>query len=197
MPTSFDPARSITPCLSKSAAALLGGAALFLAGCSTTDDAPMAMGSTAGDVIGTAVLQNAAGQPVGTARISGTGDNVGIAISFAGLPPGLKAVHLHTTGECRPPDFTSANGHLNPEGYDHGIDDGDPPHLGDLENVLITDNGTGTLRDEIRGRAQNVAAHLFDRDGTAIVVHSDPDDYVTDPSGGAGSRIACGVVQRG
>ena len=125
------------------------------------------------------------------------GGEVTLNASFSGLTPGSHAVHLHTTGQCTAPDFTSAGGHLNPAGHEHGTQNPRGAHLGDLPNVTIGADGTGTMSAVVRGTLAGVADDIFDADGTAIVVHAGADDYRTDPTGNAGGRVACGVVSRG
>jgi Cu-Zn family superoxide dismutase len=124
----------------------------------------------------------------------------GVLVKLAfteGAPAGTHAVHLHETGRCEPPDFTSAGGHFNPTKASHGFLDAEGPHAGDLPNVHLPANGMLTV--------EFVASHatlrpsptsLLDPDGAAVVVHEGADDYRTDPAGSAASRVACGVVQR-
>ena len=85
---------------------------------------------------------------------------------------------------------------MNPSGHQHGTDNPNGSHMGDLPNLVISSNGTGTLSAVLRGTRSNVEAALFDADGTAIVIHADADDYRTDPTGNSGGRIACGVLSR-
>ena len=149
------------------------------------------------DQIGSARLLNAQGVEVGAARMYSLGGEVTLNASFSGLTPGSHAVHLHTTGQCTAPEFTSAGGHLNPAGHEHGTQNPRGAHLGDLPNVTIGADGTGTMSAVVRGTLVGVADDIFDTDGTAIVVHAGEDDYRTDPTGNAGGRVACGVVTRG
>lgn len=160
----------------------------LLAGCQTT--APIA-----GERIGQATLRQANGLPAGTAQLLETGGTVTLAVAVAGLPEGTKGIHLHTTGKCDAPEFTTAGGHLNPGGRQHGSDNPAGKHLGDLPNLVTGTGGTGTLSAALGSRA-DVESALFDADGTAIVIHAGPDDYRTDPSGNSGARIACGVLSR-
>ena len=78
---------------------------------------------------------------------------------------------------------------------EHGTENPDGAHLGDLPNAVIADDGIGTVSAILRGTRDEVAAALFDEDGSAIVVHESADDYMTDPSGNAGARLACGVIE--
>ena len=169
-------------------AAVLLSATVALAGCSTVSD-------LSGQRIGSATLTLANGQPAGTAQIVGVGNQVTLAVGLAGVAAGTHGIHLHTVGACKGPDFTSAGGHLNPLGRHHGSLAADGKHEGDLPNVVIQSGGNGALTADLSGTPDQVRAWLFDADGSAIVVHADPDDYKTDPSGNSGARIACGVIK--
>ncbi|WP_126172200.1 superoxide dismutase family protein [Altericroceibacterium xinjiangense] len=168
-------------------AALLPGAAA-LTGCATMDTMPT-------ERLASATLHLANGMPAGTAQLLSSGEEVNVVVALAGISPGTHGVHLHTTGSCEAPDFTSAGGHLNPAGNQHGIENPAGPHLGDLPNVSIGSAGSGTITATLRGTRTEVLPALFDSDGTAVVVHAGADDYRTDPAGDAGSRIACGVLR--
>ena len=165
-------------------------AAIAVSGCQTLADDPIAeLGS------GTFNLSN--GLPAGTARLTGNGDTVSLTVALVGLAPGQHGFHLHTTGDCTRPDFTSAGGHLNPGGRGHGIDDADGAHLGDLPNLAVAANGTAAATFPLRGSRTELMSVLFDADGTAVVVHADPDDGSSEPAGNAGARIACAVLTQG
>jgi Cu-Zn family superoxide dismutase len=147
--------------------------------------------------MGVAIIRNDAGAEIGTARLFGQGDAVTINIAL-NVPGGsaVHAVHLHETGTCTAPGFTSAGGHLNPAGKQHGMNNPQGSHLGDLPNITLSASGTGSASATLPGTMASVTGQIFDPNGTAIVVHAAADDYVTDPTGGAGGRIACGVFQR-
>lgn len=147
--------------------------------------------------IGSAMLQTASGLPAGTAQIVESGDTVTLTVALAGLPEGVHAMHLHTTGSCVAPDFKSAGGHLNPEGKQHGTLNPMGSHLGDMPNVTIAANGVGTATITLKGTPASLEPVLFDGDGTAIVIHASPDDSMTDPTGNAGARLACGELKAG
>jgi superoxide dismutase, Cu-Zn family len=143
-----------------------------------------------------AELKDANGTTVGQATLEQKGDSVRIAATFTGLPAGSHAFHIHEVGKCEPP-FESAGGHLNPTGKQHGRDNAQGPHAGDLPNVEVMSGGRAKVDVTARGVSLDGAkTGLLDADGTALVVHEKADDYKTDPAGGAGSRIACGVVRR-
>ena len=163
--------------------------AAVLAGCQTIDEAP-------NERLGQATLQLANGLPGGTVQLLASGSQVNVSIAVVGIAPGVHGVHLHTTGSCVAPEFTSAGGHLNPGGHQHGTSNPAGSHLGDLPNLTVGSTGAGTVSATLSGTRDEVLAQLFDGDGTAVVVHASADDYRTDPSGNSGARIACGVLTR-
>lgn len=165
-------------------------ASIALSGCASLGDQPVKH-------VASAQLMLANDVPVGTAQLVGRGDQLSLVMTIAGVSQGTHGVHLHTTGNCEAPSFTSAGGHLNPGGKQHGMDNPMGRHLGDLPNLEVGASGTGTLTAELPGAPDWLLAEMFDADGTAIVIHAGPDDYKTDPSGNSGSRIACGVLKRG
>lgn len=143
-----------------------------------------------------ATLRLASGIPVGTVQIVRVGDRLTLNAAVTGLEPGEHGFHLHTVGKCIAPDFTSAAGHLNPGGKSHGSMSAGGMHLGDLPNIQIKANRTGAAQVDLQGNAADVLEDIFDADGTAVVIHAKPDDYKTDPSGDAGGRIACAVIEQ-
>ena len=163
-------------------------ALVALAGCSTVADLPT-------ERIGSATIMRADGVPAGTAQLLASGDQVTLAAVLTGIPAGVHGIHLHTAGSCTRPDFSSAGAHLNPLARKHGATNPDGKHAGDLPNITIQPGGTGSLTADLEGTRAQIRDWLFDTDGTAILVHADPDDYRTDPSGNSGSRIACGVLR--
>jgi len=146
----------------------------------------------------TAELRDASGREVGSARFTQDAGGVRVLLEVHGLPSGPKGVHVHETGSCEPPDFKSAGGHFNPEGKQHGFDNPQGPHAGDLPNIEVGEDGGGRLdaTDE-RITLGSGEASLFDADGSALVVHAGPDDYKSDPAGNSGDRIACGPIVKG
>ena len=167
----------------------LGMLGLALAGCATIEQLPT-------ERVGSATLQLGSGVPAGTAQLLGSGTELNVTIALAGLAPGVHGVHLHMVGSCEGPAFASAGGHLNPHGRQHGSDNPAGAHLGDLPNVTIGAGGTGTVSAALSDMRAEALAAIFDGDGTAVVVHAQPDDYRTDPSGASGDRVACGVFRR-
>ena len=114
-----------------------------------------------------------------------------------GLEPGDYGFHIHETGRCDAPDFESAGGHFNPTNASHGLLDPEGPHAGDLINLHVDEDGTVTYVVTTALVTLNEGERaIFDSDGSAVILHAQPDDYVTDPGGGSGDRIACGVIEQ-
>jgi superoxide dismutase, Cu-Zn family len=142
-----------------------------------------------------AVLINADGEEIGSVALEQLERGVRIFAQAEGIPAGTHAFHVHQTGRCDPPDFQSAGGHFNPVEEQHGWNNPQGFHAGDLPNVHVAEDGR--LAIEYFTDAVTLGAgetSIFDDDGAAIVLHAGPDDYVTDPAGDAGARIACGII---
>jgi Cu-Zn family superoxide dismutase len=142
-------------------------------------------------------LKTANGDMVGTATFTQEAGGVRIRVQARGLPPGDHGIHVHAVGKCDPPDFMTAGAHFNPTNHQHGLNNPQGPHAGDMPNLTISADGTGSL-DYLLNEASlsSGAGSLFGPDGTALVIHAMPDDEVTDPAGNSGGRIACGVITR-
>jgi superoxide dismutase, Cu-Zn family len=137
-------------------------------------------------------------EPLGTVQLrEATRQGVFIEIELNGLPPGELAFHIHETGRCAP-DFDAAGGHFNPYGNMHGLLHPEGSHAGDLLNIRVPSSGQISTERLATGVTlqPGAAATLFDEDGSALVIHAGPDDYVSQPSGAAGDPIACGVIRR-
>ena len=141
-------------------------------------------------------LRNAEGKEVGSATLTQTPAGVLITLSVKGLPAGEHAFHVHAVGKCEPP-FTTAGGHFNPEKKKHGMMASDGPHAGDMPNLHVPTSGE--LAVDVLNAAVTLekgkANSLFGPEGTALIIHAGKDDYKTDPTGEAGGRIACGLVE--
>ena len=162
---------------------------LILGGCASITQ-PAATGN-----IAVADVKNANGQSIGMATLTEVPGGVRIVMDVKGLPPGPKGVHIHEGGKCEAPQFTSAGDHFNPDKKQHGLMNPQGQHAGDLPNITIAADGAGRLETTTnRVTLASGATSIFDADGSALVIHAAPDDFVTDPTGNSGGRSACGVI---
>lgn len=145
----------------------------------------------------TATFINPAGETIGEATLWQGPHGVLIHVDVASLSPGKHAIHLHAVGGCEP-DFGASGAHINPGGVKHGLLNPEGPDNGDLPNIYASE--AGAARAELYTTAVYVsseiedAAPLLDEDGSALVIHAKGDDHVTQPIGGAGGRVGCGVI---
>ena len=155
-------------------------------------------GRAAPEPAASASLRNAAGSPIGVATLTEQGEALELGVSVGSLTPGRHGLHFHAAGRCEPPDFTSAGPHFNPDQRKHGLQNPEGPHLGDLPNLVVGADGsadtTFVVSHDLIGSGPR---SLLGPQGGALVVHADPDDERTDPSGNSGARVACGVIERG
>lgn len=143
-----------------------------------------------------ATLLNTKGEEIGKARLEEQAEGVTISLQAEGLSPGIHGIHIHETGVCTPPDFESAGAHLNPAGKEHGFENPKGFHAGDLPNIEVPEDGkvvTQITTEEVTLK-KGEPNSLLDGDGSALVIHADPDDYKTDPAGNSGARIACAAI---
>jgi len=176
-------------------------AAVGLAGGAAAQEKPKPAASGAG---GRATAQikgdGITGQAELVERKMGTGTVVDITVTASGLKPGLHGVHLHAVGKCEP-DFAAAGGHFDPGPAGNPDPDANHPfHMGDVPNLEVGANGTGTLKAiTSRVTLSDGPLSIFDADGTAIIIHGNPDQGITgEPKSGVsgGPRVACGVLSR-
>jgi Cu-Zn family superoxide dismutase len=121
------------------------------------------------------------------------GSEVVVEAEVEGVEPGSLGIHLHELGDCSAPDFTSAGGHFNPTGVTHGAPTDPEHHAGDFGNIEIGEDGTGFL--ELTTTMLTVAEGPNTVVGRAVILHEKADDLTSQPTGAAGGRIACGVVE--
>jgi superoxide dismutase, Cu-Zn family len=154
-------------------------------------------GAEKGRKAATAVIKDAKGQTVGSAKFKQTAGGVSMSVKVMNLSPGVRAIHIHEMGKCDPPDYKSAGGHFNPEKKQHGLENPAGHHLGDMPNLTVNAKGKGTYQSTLKGvtLAGNGANSLFKDGGTSVVIHAQADDMKTDPAGNAGARVACGLIQ--
>jgi superoxide dismutase, Cu-Zn family len=130
----------------------------------------------------------------------GTGKIVNLTLSVSGLKPGMHGVHLHAVGKCTP-DFAAAGGHFDPGPASNPDPDANHPyHMGDIPQISVGANGKGTMKAATtRVTLSDGPLSLFDADGSAVIVHGNPDQGITgEPKSGVsgGPRVACGVITK-
>lgn len=138
----------------------------------------------------------------GEATLTEAPKGVLLRVTVKGLTPGWHGLHFHAKGDCSAGDFTSAGGHVH-AGADkavHGLLNAEANDSGDLPNLYAAADGAATAElfsplVSLSGAGGRPA--LLDADGSAIVIHANADDHKTQPIGGAGARVACGVVTAG
>ncbi len=163
---------------------LVSMALLFVVSC-----ASMSTGPTASATLSPTSGNTAAG----TVRLAQLTDgSVRVMVDLTGVPPGVHGFHIHEKGDCGD-NGNAAGGHYNPTSTPHGSPNADAHHAGDFGNV--TSDDAGRVRHEFTTRSITVEAGPTSAVGHAIILHANPDDLVTQPTGNAGGRIACGVVQ--
>ena len=173
---------------------LLVGIVMGLASCGLLQDA-----FQGADVLSSqqavAIIGPTSGSNVtGTATFNQTGDQISLLVEINNVSPGLHAVHIHEFGDCSSPDGKSAGGHWNPTGVAHGVWGEGEFHLGDIGNINVGEDGTGSIKLTTSlweiGTGSNV-----DVVGRGIIIHAGADDFTSQPSGNAGARIGCGAIQ--
>ncbi len=173
---------------------ILLAAALSLGVAAAADKSPGKMDAPAAK----AEMKDASGKSVGTVEFFQTKKGVRVQADLMGLPQGEHGFHIHETGQCDAPDFESAGGHFNPSGAQHGSMEAGKHHAGDMPNIDVGSDGKVDVEvlNKMVTTDDKGKNSLFKTDGTAVVIHSDADDYKSQPSGDAGARLACGVIER-
>jgi Cu-Zn family superoxide dismutase len=144
---------------------------------------------------------DASGQTIGWVRLVEDGtDRLHVNVHVTGLTPGLHGIHIHAIGACAP-TFAAAGGHYNPLGHQHGLDNPNGAHAGDLPNLIVNADGVGHLDATTTGVTISPGpTTLFDTTplavGSAFIIHANEDDQVTDATNGnSGARVACAVIE--
>jgi Cu-Zn family superoxide dismutase len=165
--------------------AVPAAALAVLAGCATPQS-PQAVAS---------LKPTAGNTTTGTVRFAQAGEAVRVSGEVRGLKPGaVHGFHVHEKGDCSSPDGNSAGGHFNPEGKPHGQHGQGTHHAGDLPSLRADANGMATFNFD--SKSIRVGSGLTDVVGKGLIVHRDPDDFTTQPTGNAGPRLACAVIAR-
>ncbi|MBI3770036.1 MAG: superoxide dismutase family protein [Deltaproteobacteria bacterium] len=148
-----------------------------------------------GNEVAVATLQPKSGaQVTGTVTFTQKGDRVEVVANVKNLTPGKHGIHVHEKGDCSASDASSAGGHFAPGGGQHAGPTDPKRHAGDLGNLEAGADGSATLTTTTD--MLHVGSGDHDVIGRAIIIHGDPDDLATQPSGNSGGRIACGVIEK-
>jgi Cu-Zn family superoxide dismutase len=140
-----------------------------------------------------ALVARSGGAVAGALVLSESQGGVRLRGEVRGLKPGAEhGFHIHDKGDCSAPDATSAGGHFNPGGTAHGRHGAGVHHAGDLPSLVADAGGVAKIDAVIKGIT--LAAGPTSVVGRSLIVHRDPDDFVTQPTGNSGPRIGCGVV---
>jgi len=159
--------------------------AVLLAACETTPPEPL---------MATAQLKPTKGSKTfGEATFEQVGDLIRVVVFVQGLKPEQEhGLHIHEAADCSG-DATGAKGHFNPHGKPHGLPGIAERHAGDLPALKANKAGRANIHVDVDIITLTPGpANII---GRALIVHADPDDYKTQPTGNAGARIACGVIQ--
>ena len=164
----------------------VAAAGAVLAGCaSMTGSGPSA----------TATLEATKGNTTGgTVNFVQKGDRVAVTARVSGLTPGSHGFHIHEKGDCSSGDGMSAGGHFNPQGKPHAQPTTADRHAGDMPMLVADAAGNATLTVELD--VITIGAGATDIVGRGVIVHKDPDDFTTQPTGNSGARVACGVIRK-
>jgi len=155
------------------------------------------MGAQPARKVAMAEIKNAKGEKIGDAKFKEGKGSVEMSVKVMNLTEGIHAIHIHEVGKCEAPDFKSAGPHFNPTGKQHGHKNPQGAHAGDLPNLTVGKDGKGKATYTAKGVTLGEGpGSLLGPEGTALVIHADPDDERSDPAGNAGARIACGVVEK-
>jgi Cu-Zn family superoxide dismutase len=130
----------------------------------------------------------------GTVTFTQKGDKVAVEAKVSGLTPGGHGFHIHEKGDCSSGDGMSAGGHFNPTGKPHGNPGSPDHHTGDIPMLVADASGNASLSMEVG--PMTIGSSATDIVGKAVIVHKDPDDYTTQPTGNSGARLACGVIAK-
>ena len=169
----------------------LAAAALLAACQSTSTPAPDEAARA------TAALQPTKGSKAfGEATFEQVGDKVRVIVFAQGLKPDAEhGFHIHEAGDCGSGDGMSAKGHFNPHGKPHGDPKSAERHAGDLPSLKAGKDGRARIDATVD--AISIGQGAGNIVGRGLIIHADPDDYKTQPTGNAGARIACGVIKAG
>lgn len=141
------------------------------------------------------IIDNA-GKSIGTAELHKAPSGVLLRLEVSGLTPGWHGLHFHAVGDCSDHDkFMASKGHVAHDGKPHGLLNPAGTHAGDLPNLYAPADGSARAEMFSHLVMLDGPTGLLDADGAALVIHAGPDDHLTQPIGGAGARVGCGVIK--
>jgi len=147
----------------------------------------------------TSDLLASGGAKIGTVTVTSAPKGILLRVQASGLTPGWHGMHFHEKGDCSDAAFKNSGGHVHGGGtLVHGLLNPAASDSGDLPNLYVQPNGTATVELYTTLTTANGGGGipaLFDADGSALVIHASPDDYTSQPIGGAGARVACAVIK--
>jgi len=183
---------SIVPLAGLAGAGLAAGAVLAT-GTARAQEAP----APAAPQVFESEIRNGKGEEIGKIALRDGANTLvmRVTINPGGLPPGWHGIHFHAVGDCSDTEkFEKSKAHVNHDQSKHGLLNADGPDEGDLPNVYA--NADGSVNAEVSSETPLTGeGGLKDGDGSALIIHANPDDHVTQPIGGAGPRIACAVIK--
>ncbi|BDC55187.1 superoxide dismutase family protein [Bacillus altitudinis] len=146
----------------------------------------------------TTSLINESGQKIGSIEIRESSENgLDLHVKAKGLPPGPHGFHIHETGICETPDFETAGAHFNPTHREHGFDNPKGHHAGDMPNLEVGADGQIDVVVNVPDvTLKGGPNQLIDQNGRSFIIHAEADDYLSNPSGNSGKRIACGAITK-
>jgi Cu-Zn family superoxide dismutase len=173
------------------------GVLALLSGCGTTEEASTTLATSKHDsapLAASAVLTPASGSKVqGVVNFLQELGQIRVEAHITGLTPGEHGFHIHETGDCSAPDASSAGGHFNPTDMAHGGPMSHNRHVGDFGNLKANASGEAHYSKVIPNLKVGGTTSII---GKAVIIHEKADDLKTQPTGDAGGRVACGVIEK-
>lgn len=171
-------------------AGLLAGSIMVAASTALASDKAMITAEAEASII------NNEGVEIGKAEFLQGPRGVLINLSVRDLPSGKHGMHFHAVGDCSPMEtFKAAKGHIMPKNLPHGFFHPDGPHAGNLPNLVVAEDGTANVEIYTNLLMLNKGeGKVLDEDGSTLMIHINQDDHFTQPIGGSGARIGCGVI---
>jgi Cu-Zn family superoxide dismutase len=175
--------------------AILSAAVLCITGCKTERQPPSGKETAGAKALAArAVIEPRSKSSLkGEARFTEVEGGVKVEVQVTGVTPGPHAIHIHEKGDCSAADASSAGDHFNPDVHPHGAPTAEKHHAGDFGNMEVGADGNGKL--ELVSKVLTIKEGTHSVVGRSIIIHEKADDMTTQPTGNAGGRIGCGVIQ--